>query len=92
MKCFVSAIWTVRLAGLLGSFRPTPSNSPCVTKLPKFLPTTQCHVAPLRESNCDVVSDANGEETMGCADLFLNVLGDVLESVSVCKEIKDQVK
>lgn len=21
---------------------------PCVTKLPKFLPTTQCHVAPLR--------------------------------------------
>lgn len=53
-----------------------------MTKLPKFLPTTQCHVAPLRESNCDIVSDANGEETMGCADLFLNVLGDVLESVS----------
>ena len=25
---------------------------PCVTKLPKFRPTMQCHVAPLLESNC----------------------------------------
>lgn len=24
---------------------------PCVTKLPKFLPTMQCHVGPLRSSN-----------------------------------------
>ncbi len=24
---------------------------PCVTKLPKFRPTMQCHVAPARESN-----------------------------------------
>ena len=24
---------------------------PCVTKLPKFLPTIQCHVAPALESN-----------------------------------------
>lgn len=34
---------------------------PCVTKLPKFLPTTQCHVAPLRESNCDIRERRNGE-------------------------------
>lgn len=27
------------------------SSLPCVTKLPKFLPTMQCHVAPLRSSN-----------------------------------------
>lgn len=27
---------------------------PCVTKLPKFLPTTQCHVAPALESNCSL--------------------------------------
>lgn len=67
-----------------GKLSSQSSNSPCVTKLPKFLPTTQCHVAPLRESNCDVVSDANDEKTMGCADLFLDVLGDVLESVSAC--------
>lgn len=25
---------------------------PWVTKLPKFLPTIQCHVAPFRSSNC----------------------------------------
>ncbi|KAG9755220.1 hypothetical protein KCU59_g33, partial [Aureobasidium melanogenum] len=29
---------------------------PCVTKLPKFLPTMQCQVTPLRSSNCLAIS------------------------------------
>ena len=37
--------------GLSGGSRFDGIILPCVTKLPKFLPTTQCHVAPLRESN-----------------------------------------
>lgn len=32
------------------------STLPCVTKLPKFLPTMQCQVTPLRSSNCPAVS------------------------------------
>lgn len=36
---------------LLFGFSACP---PCVTKLPKFLPTMQCHVAPALESNCSL--------------------------------------
>lgn len=38
---------------------------PCVTKLPKFRPTTQCHVAPLRESNCFLVRFASYRRNIG---------------------------
>ena len=55
---------------------------PCVTKLPKFLPTTQCHVAPLRESNCGIRERRESWEPTGPADLFLDVLGDILGSLS----------
>lgn len=41
-------IWVGVLRWLSGS----EGNVPWVTKLPKFLPTMQCHVAPFRLSNC----------------------------------------
>lgn len=58
---------------------------PWVTKLPKLRPTMQCHVAPLRESNYEIVRSRQGGMLVG-ADLFLNVLCDILavdKSVSI---------
>lgn len=52
---------------------------PCVTKLPKFLPTTQCHVAPLRESNCDASAGGSMTRVAGATNFSLDELGDILE-------------
>lgn len=53
---------------------------PCVTKLPKFLPTMQCHVAPLRSSNCVSLVEARRTRTAGdMAYCPLNVVSDLLD-------------
>ena len=54
---------------------------PCVTKLPKFLPTMQCHVAPFFESNCVEVLEKLEElsHTPEVRYLALDVLSNVLQ-------------
>lgn len=51
---------------------------PCVTKLPKFRPTIQCHVDPLRSSNCTRVSKTTFESVLQKTDRSLDVLCNVL--------------
>lgn len=51
MKCFVSTE-TLAQHSHTADYYDASKHSPCVTKLPKFLPTIQCHVAPALESNC----------------------------------------
>lgn len=60
MKCLVSAhgVRRLDLSRLTAGFDAQGgqgttiwANIPCVTKLPKFLPTIQCHVAPAFRSN-----------------------------------------
>jgi hypothetical protein len=58
------------------------SNVPWVTKLPKFLPTMQCHVAPLRLSNCALVSTDDVVVLCGATtDLLFDVLRNVLDEM-----------
>ena len=53
-----------------------------MTKLPKFLPTIQCQVAPARESNYIhitlVCATDSCRSNAGHSYLLLNVLGDIL--------------
>ena len=82
MKCFVSVRRVSQ--GFPFLFRRF-DHLPCVTKLPKFRPTMQCHVAPLRESNCRDRQLSRALQPLpqqGCwkvdAHLFLYVLRDIL--------------
>jgi hypothetical protein len=83
MKCFVSR-HGVRIEAATDS---APANAglgmilPCVTKLPKFLPTMQCHVAPFRRSNWNDGQD-HLRTGLGCANLLLDMLGNFLEQTS----------
>jgi hypothetical protein len=85
MKCFVS---TCRLQSVenFGRMSDQTKHPPWVTKLPKLRPTMQCHVAPLRESNYETVRSEDKVVWLVGADLFLNVLCDILavdKSVSI---------
>lgn len=51
---------------------------PCVTKLPKFLPTMQCQVTPLRSSNCLAVSLLSVVAAISLANRLLDVVCNVL--------------
>lgn len=88
MKCFVSEI-----SSATKSRKGLTDNVPCVTKLPKFLPTMQCHVAPFLASNCRGVISMVLQvvrEPRATADLFLDILRNVLGSADqiVCSASK----
>lgn len=52
---------------------------PCVTKLPKFLPTMQCHVAPFLSSNWLLLVRVTSLEYSIRTDRALDVMSDLLK-------------
>lgn len=80
MKCLVSAD-KKELISWIDLEVCGEGSLPCVTKLPKFRPTMQCHVGPFLSSNCVMVSmvlllDREDRSAYGLLDELCDVLAD----------------
>jgi len=87
MKCFVSA----KASASVIQIQRGTIHIPCVTKLPKFLPTMQCHVAPFRLSNLGGVSGRSCiRRSRGLTSFLMNWAMSWAEHISIKTTVRPQ--